>query len=232
VGLWLRLGVAESPSFLEASEAGQLADNPVAEAVRRDGLAIVMTFGLTALCSVGFYLPFVWLPTWLSHINKPLLPEKQALTSNTIALVALLLLTPLTGWISDKVGRRPMFLAASLGFALASYPAFVLMSAGTFTTAVLGGLVFAACSGLFAGCMAATFVELFPTRTRYSGVAIGYNAGQAILGGTAPLVATALIDFTGNDLSPAYYLAASGVATAVVSWFIPARHGRPLDKKA
>ena len=73
------------------------------------------TLGLTGLSSVGFYLPFVWLPTWLSQINRPPLPENQALTANTIALLALLVLTPLTALVSDRVGRRPMFLAAALG---------------------------------------------------------------------------------------------------------------------
>jgi MFS transporter, MHS family, proline/betaine transporter len=78
------------------------------------------------------------------------------------------------------------------------------MTGGTFASALLGGLVFAACGSLFAGCMAATMVEMFPTRTRYTGVALGYNVGQTLLGGTAPLVGTALIQLTGNALAPAF----------------------------
>src|SRR5262249_4142861 len=159
-----------------------------------------------AFMAVGYYLPFVWLPSWLARINRPPLPEDQALTANTIALLALLLLTPVTALVSDRVGRKPMFLAAALGYALLSYPVFLALTSGTFTGALLGGLVFAACSSLFTGCMAATLVELFPTRTRYTGVAIGYNAGMGLLGGTAPLVGTALIHLTGNALAPAFYL--------------------------
>ena len=95
---------------------------------------------------------------------------------------------------------------------------------------VLGGLVFAVCNSLFSGCMAAAMVELFPTRTRYTGVAIGYNAGQTLLGGTAPLVATALIQWTGNDLAPAFYLIACATIAGVSCLFIKARHGQPLDE--
>ncbi len=229
VGFWLRLGVAESPGFLQLRKAGRLAANPIAEALRNDRGPIATTLGLTTLMSVGFYIPFVWLPAWASGINHPPLPEDDALVANTIALSVLLLLTPLAGLVSDRVGRRPMFLAAAAGYALLSYPVFLLMSAGTYAATVLGGLAFAACSGPFSGCMAATMVELFPTRTRYTGVAIGYNVGQALLGGTAPLVATALIRLTGDVLAPAFYLAGAAVVAGVASLFIRARHDQPLD---
>ena len=75
----------------------------------------------------------------------------------------------------------------------------------------------------------AMMVELFPTRTRYTGVAIGYNVAQALLGGTAPLLATGLIRWTGDDLAPAWYLTAAAVITGVASLFIPPFHGRSLE---
>jgi MHS family proline/betaine transporter-like MFS transporter len=104
------------------------------------------------------------------------------------------------------------------------------MTDGTFSSAVLGGLVFATCNSLFSGCMGATLVELFPTRTRYTGIAIGYNVGTALLGGTAPLVATALIQMTGNVLVPAFYLILSAAVAGVAALFIKSRHGQPLEE--
>jgi MHS family proline/betaine transporter-like MFS transporter len=230
-GLWLRLGVEESPTFLKLRETG-LSPNPIAETVRNDRGAILTTLGLTAFMAVGFYLPFVWLPTWLSHINRVRLSDHEALAANTVALLALLLLTPLTALVSDRVGRRPMFLTAALGYALLSYPVFLGMSGGSFTGAVLGGLVFAVCGSLFAGSMAATLTELFPSRTRYTGVAIGYNLGQALLGGTAPLVGTALVHLTGTELAPAFYLIGWAAVGGVACLFIKARCGQPLDQAA
>ncbi|HTU93172.1 MAG TPA: MFS transporter [Gemmataceae bacterium] len=232
VGYWLRKGVEESPSFLKIRQDGKLAVNPIAETMRNDWGAILTTLGLTGLSSVGFYLPFVWLPTWLARIKQPPLPESQALTANTLALLLLLVLTPFTALVSDRVGRKPMYLASAAGYALLSYPVFRMMAGGGFPSAVLGGLVFAASNGLYSGCMAATMVELFPTRTRYSGVAIGYNLGQAVLGGTAPLVGTALIDLTGNALAPTFYLIGCALAAAAASLFIVERHDRPLDEAA
>lgn len=182
------------------------------------------------MSSVGFYLPFVWLPTWLSQINQPPMPQNSVLAANTFALFLLLLLTPLTGLISDRVGRRPMFLAAALGYVLLTYPVFLLLTSPSVPRAWLAAIVFALCSSLFSGSMAATMVELFPSRTRYTGVAIGYNVGQTILGGTAPLIATTLIDLTGNNLAPASYLIVCSLVAGIASLFIPLCHGRPLDE--
>ena len=90
--------------------------------------------------------------------------------------------------------------------------------------------MFASCNSLFSGCMAATMVELFPTRTRYTGIAIGYNVGQALLGGTAPLVATAADQADrqqpGADVVPDRLRDHRGPGRSL----IPARHDRPLDE--
>lgn len=178
---------------------------------------------------MAYYLPFVWLPTWFAHINRPALAEHWALAANTIALVALMVLTPLMGLVSDRIGRKPMILAACACVTFLSYPVFSLMRHGSFGCALGAGLVFAFCNSLFAGCMAAALVELFPTRTRYSGVAIGYNTGQAVFGGTAPLVATGLIALTGDSLSPAFYLTACGMAAGVACLFMKERSGQALE---
>ncbi len=229
VGLWLRLGIEESPSFLQIRKSGNLARNPVVESVRNDIAPIAVTLGLASLLAIGYYLPFFWLPTWLSKFVQPPLTKYLADIANTIALAVLLVLTPLTALAADRIGRRPLILATALGYLIFSYPLFRLMSDGTFASAVLGGVVFAICNSFFSGCMAATLVELFPTRTRYTGMAIGYNVGLAVMGGTAPMIGTWLIERTGNVLSPAYYLMLAAAATGTASLFVKRRHGQPLD---
>jgi MHS family proline/betaine transporter-like MFS transporter len=75
-------------------------------------------------------------------------------------------------------------------------------------------------------------VELFPTQTRYTGVAIGYNVGQAVLSGTAPLVAMALVKVTHSVEAPAFYLIVCGLVAAFFSLSIPVLHGKPLPTVA
>jgi MHS family proline/betaine transporter-like MFS transporter len=210
-------------------QAGQLAANPIVEVIRKDRRGVLTTLGLAVYMAVSFYVPFVWLPTWLARINQPPLLESHALAANTIALLALLVLTPAAAALSDRIGRRPMFLTATVSYALLSYPLFVIMAEGALTGAIIGGLAFAFCNSFYSGCMAATMVELFPTSTRYSGVAIGYNVGQTLFGGTAPFVATALIRMTDNVLIPAYYLSLSAIVGTGACLFLNARFGQPLE---
>ena len=89
--------------------------------------------------------------------------------------------------------------------------------------------IIAACAALFMGPCPAAFVEMFPTRTRYSGIAVGYNLAQALLGGTTPLIATWLIGVTGNDRAPAFYLMALAAVAVAAALALPERAGRPLD---
>src|SRR5262249_7629302 len=129
-----------------------------------------------------------------------------------------------TAILSDRVGRRPMILATALSYVVLSYPILLLMSRGTTTSALIGGLIFAASNSFFSGSMAATMVELFPTRTRYTGMAIAYNVGQALLGGTAPYIATVLIEITGNTLAPAFYLMLCAAIAGSAGLFIEPQH--------
>ncbi len=184
---------------------------------------------MSLLASIGWYLPWVWLVTWLDDINQPAIPQWEALTSSTLAGAVLILQTPLGGALSDRLGRKPVILAGSIGYLVLSYPMFLWMSQGTFTAALSGQLVSAVLTALYGGASLAAFVELFPTRTRYSGLALSYNLAVAIAGGTTPLVATWLVDVTGSTLAPAFYLMAAGPwGTTVAALAMPERANQPL----
>jgi MHS family proline/betaine transporter-like MFS transporter len=226
---WLRQSIAESPCFTEVSHAGQVARVPLRESLRSDRVAFLSVAGLSLMASIGFYLPWVWLVTWLDDINQPRMPAWEALTSNTLAGVVLIVLTPFCGALSDRLGRKPVILAGSVGYLVLSYPMFVLMSQGTFTAALTGQFVSAVLSALYSGASLAAFVELFPTRTRYSGLALGYNLAVAICGGTTPLVATWLVHVTGSTVAPAFYLMAAALGTTVAALAMPERADQPLS---
>lgn len=228
VSWWLRQAIAESPCFTEVSHAGQVAQVPLRESLRSDRGAFLTIAGLSLLASIGWYLPWVWLVTWLYDINQPPMPQWEALTSSTLAGIVLILLTPLAGMLSDRLGRKPVILAGSVGYLVLSYPLFLWMSSGTFTAALSGQLVSAVLTALYGGASLAAFVELFPTRTRYSGLGLSYNLAVAICGGTTPLVATWLVSVTGSPLAPAFYLMAAALGTTLAALAMPERAGQPL----
>jgi MHS family proline/betaine transporter-like MFS transporter len=225
---WLRQAIAESPCFADVCHAGKVARLPLWESLRSDRAAFLTIAGLSLLASIGCYLPWVWLVTWLDDINQPRMPQWEALTSNTLAGAVLVVLTPLAGALSDRLGRKPVILAGSIGYLVLSYPMFLWMSRGTFTAALSGQLVSAVLSALYGGAALAAFVELFPTRTRFSGLALGYNLAVAICGGTTPLVATWLVNVSGSTLAPAFYLMAAALGTTLAALAMPERADQPL----
>jgi MHS family proline/betaine transporter-like MFS transporter len=156
------------------------------------------------------------------------MPQWEALTSTTLASAVLVVLNPLGGALSDRLGRKPVILAGSVGYLALSYPMFLWMSGGTFTAALSAQFVAAVLTALYGGASLAAFVELFPTRTRYSGLALSYNLAVAICGGTTPLVATWLVNVTGSTLAPAFYLMAAALGTTLAALAMPERSGLPL----
>jgi MFS transporter, MHS family, proline/betaine transporter len=229
VGMWLRRGVAETPCFQEATRAGERAAMPLLESVRRDRLPMVLTAGLAMMLSVGFYLPWLWVPTWLATINTPSMPLARALAINTGAMAVMILLTPLGGALSDRLGRKAVMGVASSALALLAYPLFLWLAHGTLESVLQAQLVLAVLSALVNGPAPAAFVELFPTRTRYSGIALAYNGTLALLGGTTPLIATWLIQATGWNLAPAFFLLAAAAVTCLAVLSMKERAGQPLQ---
>jgi len=211
LGLWIRAGMTETEVFEMGREA-QVDDHaPIVEVFRHHALRVLQLFAAMALFAGAFYVIFIWLPTYLSQIMQP--PETQALVFNTIAMLLLMGFLPMSGALSDRFGRRPILLVGTLGFVVLSVPFFVGVHGGT-GWIVLGiqvGLAFL--MSFIQGTIPATVVEMFETRVRYTGVALAYNLVFALLGGTAPLVCTWLIQQTGDDLAPAYYIVALGVVS-------------------
>src|SRR5262245_24290093 len=197
VGLWMRRALTETAEFERAREAGELATSPVKEVVGSMSGRIVGVAALALVAGGAFYMLFVWWPTYLTHIVTP--PVPHALLANTMCMAALLILMLVGGWLSDVVGR---------GLVLATYPLFVWTDRGTFGSALLAQLGFAILMGGALGPLPAAMVEMFPTRMRFSGVAVGYNIALALFGGTAPLICTWLAARTGDPAAPAYYLMA------------------------
>jgi MHS family proline/betaine transporter-like MFS transporter len=149
------------------------------------------------------------------------LAASAALFSTAIAGLIYLILTPLFGALSDRIGRKPLLYASFVGTTVLGYPLFSLLV----TWHSVGGLLLVQaiatlCLTCNAGVACAVLAELFPTRIRYTALSIGYGLSVAIFGGFAALIATALIRMTGDPLAPAYYVVAGGVASLVATVFM------------
>jgi MFS family permease len=149
--------------------------------------------------------------------------ENLSLLIPLLGMLAMMVLLPFAGWLSDRVGRKTMWWISLVGLFVAAVPMFALMTHG-----VLGAFVGFAVLGLLyvpqLATISAMFPAMFPTHVRYAGMAIAYNVSTSLFGGTAPIVNDWLIGKTGNTMIPAYYMmAACAVGLVALSAVIETR---------
>jgi MHS family proline/betaine transporter-like MFS transporter len=159
-------------------------------------------------------MAFVYVVTYLKEIVH--VQSATALDINTVNMGILLLLIPVAGALSDRLGRKPLLLVATVGVLAFAWPLFWMMHHPALAMALFGQMGFAVLMGVFLGIVPATMVEAFPGRVRCSALSIGYNLCLGIVGGTTPMVATFLIERSHNDLSPAFYMMAAAAVSLVV----------------
>ncbi len=211
VGLYLRLRIEDTPAFRRIEEKEEITEAPVKASFTAHGGESVTAIGFTVAWTVAYYILLTYMPTYVSRTLG--LPLTQALLSNAIGLVVLMVLIPFTGAISDRMGRKPLLIAFSVLIALLTYPLFLLASTQVFVFIVLAQVLFGIIISLFSGPGPAALVEMFPTNVRYSALGVSYNLAVAVFGGTAPFIATYLISRTGSNLAPGIYLIVGAVIT-------------------
>lgn len=214
VGLYIRLQVDETPEFRAVVQNREVAAAPIRETLRDHNRAGLVAIGFTLVWTVAYYLLLTYMPTYVSQTLE--ISASLALLSNTIGLVVLMALIPVMGALSDRIGRKPMLIGAAIGLAVLTYPMFLLISQGSFVLIVLAQIVFAVLIAMYSGPGPAALVEMFPTNVRYSALGVSYNLSVAVFGGTAPFIATFLINRTGSDLSPTFYMILAAVITLAV----------------
>jgi len=184
---------------------------PMLEVVRSHWGRILQVTGFKILDAVGFYLMFVYSTTYLEEVVG--IARGRAMAINTIGMAGVLLVLPLAGRLSDRFGRKPILLASSAAVIIFSMQLFNLLWHPVLSVPLIGQLVFAVIIATFNGAAPAAAVEAFPAGVRCSAVAISHNIVMALFGGTAPMVATYLIDRTGSEMAPPVYL----IAAATIS---------------
>ncbi|KQR87227.1 hypothetical protein ASG35_24250 [Burkholderia sp. Leaf177] len=209
VGMYIRRHVDETPEF----ERTETAASPIREVLATQKERLLVSIGSLVLTTTANYM-LLYMPTYASR-QLGLAPSSGFIATLAAGFIVMVL-TPMVGHWSDKVGRTRIMLGAGSLFFVTIYPAFMFMNAHPSMLTLLAAVVWVAVlKAIYFAPIPALMSDLFPTRTRTTGMAVGYNVGTTIFGGFTPLAVASLIALTGNNLAPGFYL----MLAAIISLF-------------
>lgn len=185
--------ITETPAFERQLQSGAVWKSPLKRVLQEQRAAVLRGFAISALGSVTYYVGITYVPTFLVSVRA--MPEADALRLATVAALAVILVTPLFGLLSDRVGRKPVLLFLCLASALLPALMFHLMGQGTLSQALIGALALAALGGGVSAVGAVATAEQLPIEGRMSGLALGATTATAIFGGFVPYLGQLLLDW-------------------------------------
>lgn len=229
-GLWIRKGIDETPSFKKVKESGEVPKLPIVETLKNYWREVLIAVGAKVVETAPFYIFSTFV---VSYATANLGFSRTAtLTAVMIATIITTILIPIMGNLSDKIGRKKLFIGGTIGMALFAFPYFWLLQQKSVLLLIIAtviglGVIWAPITAVL-GTM---FSEIFDAKIRYTGITLGYQIGAALAGGTAPLVATALLDRFNNSYVPvALYIIFASVLSLAAIWAVKDRSNQKLDE--
>ncbi|MET8808382.1 MFS transporter [Streptomyces sp. NPDC004546] len=219
IGLWIRLSVDESPVFKEAlaraeSRRTQEAEKlPLVSVLRNHWRDVLVAMGARMAENISYYVITAFILVYAT--TSAGVSKQTALNAVLIGSAVHFAVIPAWGALSDRVGRRPVYLLGAAGVGLWMFPFFSLVDTGSFGYLILAVTVGLVLHGAMYAPQAAFFAEMFATRMRYSGASIGAQFASVAAGAPAPLIATALLDDYGSSTPIALYVIAAAVLTLI-----------------
>jgi metabolite-proton symporter len=227
VGLWIRLGILETPVFQKLLEGNKVEKAPILEVIKKQPREII----LSALARLSEQAPFYIFTAFIFAyaVGTLKMDRNFILTAVMAAAVVSFVTIPLSGHISDRIGRRKMYLIGVVSIGLFGFLYF-----GMVDTAIPSAVFIAIVLSLIPhdiqyGPQAALIAESFTPRLRYSGASLGYQLASIIAGGPAPIIATWLFATYKSGYAIAVYIAACAVVSAVAAAFMPDYTGQDIS---
>lgn len=218
VGWWMRRHLDETEAFVAAAQDTSQRAGLVA-LLREHAREVLVSFGLVLSSTIMFYVVLIYMPTYAK--TQLHIPLNDAFRAQVAGLVCLTVLVPFFGALSDRIGRRPVLLLASLLYLVLPWPLMDwVLSEPTMARLVVMQVTLCSAIAVGFGAISTALAEQFPVRQRSTGLALAYNVAVMLFGGFAQLIVTWLIGATGSALAPAYYVMFGAVIGLIAAWFI------------
>ncbi|UYZ82957.1 glycine betaine/L-proline transporter ProP [Entomomonas sp. E2T0] len=232
IGLYLRSHLDETPTFEQHQEKQQADEEhgiskvSFKEILLRHWRPLLICIGLVIVMNVTYYMLLTYMPSYLNHNLH--YAESHGVILIIVIMIGMLFVQPTIGFLSDKIGRKPIVIVGCVGLFCLSIPCFYLITTGKVAYIFIGLMILGVLLNMFTGVMASTLPALFPTSIRYSALAISFNISVSLFCGTTPLIAAWLTETTNNLMMPAYYLMVVAVIGLLAILFTKETANRPL----
>jgi MHS family shikimate/dehydroshikimate transporter-like MFS transporter len=230
VGLFIRMRIMESPAFQEVKDSGTEAPKPIVDVIKTQPRDVLIAMGMRIAENGVFYIFTVFVLAYAEDTLK--LGKSTMLTGVAIAAAVGLFTVPLWGSLSDRFGRKPLYMTGAVFSTLFAFPFFMLVDTKE-TVLVYLAIVLGVNVGhdLMYGPQAAYYSEMFGTRVRYSGASLGYQLASVLSGGFAPLIAAALLAANNDDPTlVAIYMVVMGLITVTATAFARETYRDDIDE--
>ncbi len=229
VGLFIRLRLTETPAFQRVQSTASVSRRPALEVLSRTPRVFFIAVGMKISEVAWVYVLTVFS---IIYATRQLgLPRQLILNGIILGALCELVTLPLAGWLSDRLGRKPVYLAGVVLSIAAAFPVFWLLDTRDPVVVVIGlALVMNATHAIGFGIGAAWMPELFATRVRYTGASLGCQVSAAISGGFAPIIATALLAWAGATWPVSLFMIGLGLLAAWAVIAARETHAQGLDQ--
>ncbi|WP_428534648.1 MFS transporter [Rhodopila sp.] len=227
IGLWIRLGILETPVFRKLLESNKIEKAPIAEVIRRQPREIILSALLRMAEQAPFYIFTAFIFAYATGTLK--LSRDLVLAAVLVASCVSFISIPLSGHISDLIGRRKMYLIGAAATGIFGFLYFAMLGTGAPALVFIAIVLSLVPHDMMYGPQAALIAEAFTPRLRYSGASLGYQLASVIAGGPAPLIATALFAAYHTGYAVAIYIAACAVISLVATALMPDYTGKDIS---
>jgi MFS family permease len=230
VGLWIRLGILETPVFQELLQKNKIEKAPVVEVIAKQPKEIILSALLRMSEQAPFYIFTAFIFSYA--VNTLHMPRDLILTAVMVAACVSFFTIPLAGHYSDRIGRKKMYLIGVVLIGVFGFVYFAMVDTASPLLVFIAIVLSLIPHDIQYGPQAALIAEAFTPRLRYSGASLGYQLSSIIAGGPAPIIATALFAAYGSGYAVAIYIAACAVVSLISASMMPDFTGKSIGDDA